>query len=95
MRRICRILQLNRAAMTYKSRRVDDPILRARIKEIALTRYKYGMLRIQALLRREGWLVNHKRRARIYREKAYPCGIGRQNAGVVPLFEWSVPLQTG
>ena len=47
----------------------DDPILRARIKEIAHTRIRYGYERITILLRREGWQVNRKRVRRIYREE--------------------------
>ena len=35
--------------------------LRLRIKELAATRVRYGSKRIHALLRREGWQVNHKR----------------------------------
>jgi putative transposase len=37
-----------------------------RIVEIAETRIRYGYRRIQVLLRREGWRVNHKRTYRIY-----------------------------
>ena len=39
----------------------------ARIREIALTRVRYGYLRIHTLLRREGWRVNHKRVYRLYK----------------------------
>ena len=37
-----------------------------RIREIAETRVRYGYRRIHVLLRREGWLINHKRTYRIY-----------------------------
>jgi putative transposase len=66
-RRVCRILDINRKMMHYRSVKVDDPILRARIKEIAYTRIHYGVKRITVLLRREGWMVNRKRVHRIYR----------------------------
>ena len=39
----------------------------ARIREIALTRVRYGYWRIYTLLRREGWPVNHKRVYRFYK----------------------------
>lgn len=39
-----------------------------RIKEIAETRVRYGYRRIEVLLRREGWRVNHKRVRRLYGE---------------------------
>lgn len=42
-------------------------MLRKRIREIAETRVRYGMWRIHALLRREGWAVNHKRIHRLYK----------------------------
>jgi len=40
-----------------------------RIDEIASTRVRYGYFRIYILLRREGWVVNHKKVYRIYKEK--------------------------
>lgn len=53
----------------YSSQRKDDRALRFRIREIAETRVRYGYFRIHALLRREGWRVNHKRVYRIYHEE--------------------------
>ena len=38
-----------------------------RIREIALSRPRFGYSRIHILLRREGWKVNHKRVHRLYR----------------------------
>jgi putative transposase len=38
-----------------------------RIRDLAATRTLYGYFRIYILLRREGWLVNHKRVYRLYR----------------------------
>ena len=40
-----------------------------RINEIAKVRVRYGYKRIRVLLRREDWLVNHKRVYRIYCEE--------------------------
>ena len=37
-----------------------------RIREIALSRPRFGYSRIHILLRREGWKVNHKRVHRLY-----------------------------
>ena len=68
-RRACRVLDVNRKALRYRSKRTDDPVLRGRLKEIAAVRVRYGYRRITVLLRREGWLVNHKRVQRIYREE--------------------------
>jgi len=38
-----------------------------RIRELAMTRPRFGYLRIHVLLRREGWAINHKRVHRLYR----------------------------
>ena len=42
--------------------------MRIRLKELAANRPRFGYLRLQVLLRREGWKVNHKRVQRIYNE---------------------------
>lgn len=68
-RRACVVLDINRKMLHYCPVKRDDPILRARIKEIAHTRIRYGYERITILLRREGWQVNRKRVRRIYREE--------------------------
>ena len=39
------------------------------MKEIAVTRIRYGSRRIYTLLRREGWKDNHKRVHRVYKEE--------------------------
>ena len=52
----------------YKSRRAGQADLELRIKEICATRVRYGYRRVHVLLRREGWLINHKKARRIYRE---------------------------
>jgi putative transposase len=41
--------------------------LRLRIRELALSRPRFGYLRIHVLLRREGWRINRKRVHRLYR----------------------------
>jgi putative transposase len=68
-RHVCRLLDVNRKMVNYRCVKADDPVLRARIKEIAGIRIRYGYERITALLRREGWKVNRKRVRRIYREE--------------------------
>jgi len=40
-----------------------------RLRELASARVGYGYRRLQVLLRREGWRVNHKRVYRLYREE--------------------------
>ena len=66
-RRACRVILLARSTFRYEPRPRTDEALLARIREIALTRVRYGYERIHTLLRREGWLVNHKRVYRLYK----------------------------
>jgi putative transposase len=40
-----------------------------RIRDLAAVRVRYGYRRLHVLLQREGWLVNHKRVYRLYREE--------------------------
>ena len=68
-RRSCKVIQIDRSSQRYRSRRKDNTFLRARIREIAETRVRYGYLRIHTLLKREGWHVNKKRVYRIYCEE--------------------------
>lgn len=68
-RRACRAIGFCRTSHRYRSHRRDDRALRQRIVEIAETRVRYGYRRVQVLLRREGWRVNHKRTYRIYCEE--------------------------
>jgi putative transposase len=69
-RRICRTLRFNRASIQYRPKTsAFNEILRARIKELSCARVRYGYRRIHVLLRREGWHINHKRVARLYRQQ--------------------------
>jgi putative transposase len=53
----------------YRHTPREDSLLRLRIKEIAQTRIRYGFWRIFILLKREGFMDNHKRVYRIYKEE--------------------------
>lgn len=66
-RRACELGQFSRAAWYRKSRAPDQSALRRRIREIAESRPRFGYLRVHVMLRREGWLINHKRVHRLYR----------------------------
>ena len=69
-RRACRAMQQPRSTQRYRVRSVDiDAPLTKHIVVLA-TRYgRYGYRRITALLRRDGWRVNHKRVERIWRRE--------------------------
>ena len=69
-RRACRALGQPRTTQRYKpKRRNDEDALTDRIIELACEYGRYGYRRITAMLRQEGWEVNHKRVERIWGEE--------------------------
>jgi putative transposase len=68
-RRACRVIGCVRMTARYRCRRPDDAGLRERLRALARERRRFGYRRLHVLLRREGFLVNHKRLFRIYREE--------------------------
>jgi transposase InsO family protein len=69
-RRACQVLAQPRATQRYAARATEDEeALLARIVALATRFGRYGYRRITALLRREGWLVNHKRVERLWRQE--------------------------
>ena len=67
VQRSCRLALLRRSVWYAKSRARDQSALRQRIRDIAMNRPRFGYLRVQVMLRREGWQVNKKRVYRLYR----------------------------
>jgi len=68
-RRACKVLGQARAVQRYTPEiRDDEDRLTGRIVELAAVYGRYGSPRINALLRNEGWMVNHKRVERIWKE---------------------------
>ena len=68
-RRACQAIGAGRMTVRYRSRRPDDPKLRERLIALARERRRFGYRRLLIFLRREGFVVNHKRLFRIYREE--------------------------
>src|SRR5215831_1782285 len=68
-RRACRTIGCERMTVRYRSRRPDDPALRERLRALAHERRRFGYRRLHIFLKREGFVVNHKRLFRIYREE--------------------------
>ena len=61
---------MGRSAYRYRARKAErDTSLRARLKELAAKRMRFGYRRLTAMLVREGLVVNHKRVYRLYREE--------------------------
>lgn len=59
--RACAVVGLARSTHRYEGHRDPQPALRMRLRELAAARISYGYRRLQVMLQREGWAVNHKR----------------------------------
>ena len=68
-RRACSIIGADRTMVRYRSRRPPDTELRARLRELANERRRFGYRRLFILLRREGELSGINRVHRLYREE--------------------------
>jgi putative transposase len=68
-RRPCRIVGADRKMVRYRSRRPPDTVLRARLRELANERRRFGYRRLFILLRREGEPSGINRIHRLYREE--------------------------
>ena len=69
-RRACRVLGQGRSTQRYEPLVADDEDqLVKRIIELACEYGRYGYRRITAMLKHEGWNVNHKRVERIWRQE--------------------------
>jgi len=91
-RRACKVIAADRTAIRYLSRRPNDSAIRARLRELASERRRFGYRRLHVLLRREGMIVNHKKLRRLYREECLQVRrrIGRKRA-VGPRVPMTVP----
>jgi putative transposase len=69
-RRACRVLRQPRSTQRHRPHvPSDEPRLVRRMVELARQYGRYGYRRITALLRREGFVVNHKRVERLWRRE--------------------------
>ena len=68
-RRACALAGIDPRDYRRTSKRPADTELRARMKELASERRRFGYRRLQILLKREGWEVNWKKLYRLYREE--------------------------
>jgi putative transposase len=66
-RRACGLVGLARSVARYRSRRRDDAELRARLRELAGQHRRFGYLRLHALLRWEGLVINRQKTYRLYK----------------------------
>ena len=69
-RRACRAIRQYRSTQRYEVKKLpDEDSLTARIINLVAQYGRYGTPRITAVLRREGYTVNHKRVERIWRQQ--------------------------
>ena len=69
-RKVCSALGVSRSVQRYKPKKAnDEQLLRHDIIRLAEKYGRYGYRKITALLKVEGWSVNHKRVERIWREE--------------------------
>jgi len=74
---LCRLAEVSRAAF-YRhwhesAPRAEETALRDLLQRLCIEHRHYGYRRITALLRRDGWLANHKRVLRLMREDNLLC----------------------
>jgi putative transposase len=79
IRRACRVVGMCRATCNYRSRRNgNDEALRARLRDLAEQRRRFGCPRLHVMLKREWLVINHKRTERMYREERLSLRLKRR-----------------
>ena len=93
-RRACRLATLSRSRWQYAPCRPDDALLRARLRELAALKPRWGYQQLHILLRREGHHVNHKKVLRLYREEGLAVARRRRRKHVA-IARVPLPKATG
>jgi len=79
IRRACNLIGLSRTSFGYKPAvKPDEAVIRKRLQELAQTRRRFGCPRLHVMLRREGFMINHKRTERIYKQEGLILRIRRR-----------------
>lgn len=68
-RRACQVLTVDRSSVRYQHVRPDDGEARIAMKSVAAERRRFGYRRIHIMLRRQGIVMNLKKRRRLSREE--------------------------
>lgn len=68
-RKAASLVQSSPSVLRYQSKRPGCETVRARLKELAQQRPRFGYRRLHVLLRREGIVINRKKTHRLYREE--------------------------
>ncbi len=97
-RQACKLLDLDRTSYRYQPKPERNAELRAELIALARQKLRYGYRRLHALLARRGWLVNHKRLYRFYRQEHLAVRRLRRKRLArpsVPIAQWSGPIRSG
>ncbi len=79
VRRACKLVGLSRTSFHYRpATKPDEEVIRKRLRELAQTRRRFGCPRLHVMLRREGFVINHKRTERLYRQEGLILRIRRR-----------------
>ena len=79
VRRACKLIGLSRTSFHYRPAvKPDEEVIRKRLRELAQTRRRFGCPRLHVMLKREGFVINHKRTERIYRQEGLILRIRRR-----------------
>ena len=97
-RRACKAIGCCRMTVRYRTTRADDAGLRQRMREVAQERRRFGYRRLHVLLKREGYVINHKKLFRLYREEKLGVrrrggrkrAIGTRAPMMAPNDRWSI-----
>ena len=93
-RRACRVLGQARSSQRYVTIvRDDEDALTKAVLRLAATYGRYGYRRVTALLRAEGWSVNHKRVARIWRREGLKVPMKQPKRGRLWMHDGSIIRQ--
>lgn len=72
-------MELSRTSFWYRPAvRPDEELIRKRLRKLAETRRRFGCPRLHVMLKREGFIINHKRTERIYRQEGLLLRIRRR-----------------
>lgn len=71
LHRACSLLNISRSVHGYQAKKVSDEVLRKLLQQLTKQYPRYGFGKLFPLVRKEGYLVNHKRLHRIYCENGF------------------------
>lgn len=94
-RRARRVAGISASSYRYVSQRgIEDEPVRLRLRVLAEQRPRWGSPRLHWLLVREGWVINHKRTERLYRDERLAVARRRRQKRVsVPRVLPPAPVQ--